>query len=198
MSLWLSGPFRPRQLTASNPNGEQFRHPALGGPVSEIGPFRTGRARPSSAAASTYLKDPNARMAPIFDNERGTEFCGFAPRTLDGPATRCTRTSRMKGMTVRDDAEDHARVARGGETNREGLGGSSRRAGEAVAGRARTEALTGAMRDEALRQRGLICGGMIGIAVLVVQPFLTGSSRDASKPSASSRSLWPSAPCSPR
>jgi len=50
----------------------------------------------------------------------------------------------------------------------------------ADAERLKAEALTGEMLPEGLRQLGLIYGGLIGIAVVMVQPFLIATSLDTS------------------
>ena len=50
----------------------------------------------------------------------------------------------------------------------------------ADADRLKAEALTGEMLPEGLRQQGLIYGGLIGIAVVMVQPFLIAASLDTS------------------
>jgi hypothetical protein len=50
----------------------------------------------------------------------------------------------------------------------------------ADAERLKAEALTGEMPHEGLRQQGLIYGGLIGIAVVMVQPFLIATSLDTS------------------
>ena len=83
-----------------------------------------------------------------------------------------------------DDSEhEHARVA----------DEARRRAGEAEA-RARVEAErivagteTGEMKEEMLRQIGVMYGGLIAIAVVMVQGFLEASSLDASALAA----FWP-------
>lgn len=81
---------------------------------------------------------------------------------------------------MRDDsAEDHARVAEEARQAAKASAATAQATAKAMAEQARPDALTG-MREEAIRQRGLISGGMIGVAVLMVQPFLTASSLDAS------------------
>jgi hypothetical protein len=50
----------------------------------------------------------------------------------------------------------------------------------ADADRLKAEVLTGEMLPEGLRQQGLIYGGLIGIAVVMVQPFLIATSLDTS------------------
>ena len=78
---------------------------------------------------------------------------------------------------MRDDSEhEHARVA----------DEARRRAREAEAhtraevDRIAAEAQTGEMRGEELRQTGVIYGGLIAVAVVMVQGFLGASSLDAS------------------
>jgi hypothetical protein len=76
-------------------------------------------------------------------------------------------------------SEEHARIARE----------AKRKAQEALesadqvkvqADRVTAETLTGAGREEAVRQNGLIYGGLIGIAVVMVQGYLEAPSHDAS------------------
>ena len=50
----------------------------------------------------------------------------------------------------------------------------------ADAERLKAEALTGETQHEGLRQQGAIYGGLIGIAVVMVQPFLIATSLDTS------------------
>lgn len=50
----------------------------------------------------------------------------------------------------------------------------------ADAERLKTEALTGETLHEGLRQQGAIYGGLIGVAVVMVQPFLIATSLDTS------------------
>jgi hypothetical protein len=63
----------------------------------------------------------------------------------------------------------------------------ARREAREVEDRARSEAerivadaLTGEMKEEGLRQLGVIYGGLIGVAVVMVQPFLAAATLDAS------------------
>ena len=51
---------------------------------------------------------------------------------------------------------------------------------KADADRLKAEMLTGEMVPESLRQQGMIYGGLIGIAVVMVQPFLIATSLDTS------------------
>jgi hypothetical protein len=72
--------------------------------------------------------------------------------------------------------DDHARVA----------DDAMRRASEeeararAEADRVAAEALTGEAKEEGLRQLGVIYGGLIGVAVVMVQPFLAARTLDTS------------------
>lgn len=61
-----------------------------------------------------------------------------------------------------------------------GVSETERAEAEAQASRAKAEALTSEIADEAVRQQGLIYGGLIGIAVVMVQPYLTVPSLDTS------------------
>ena len=76
-----------------------------------------------------------------------------------------------------DDSErEHARV--GDEARR-----TAREADERVraeAERIAADALTGATKDEGLRQLGVIYGGLIGVALIMVQPFLAATTLDVS------------------
>lgn len=63
----------------------------------------------------------------------------------------------------------------------------ARREADDVAGRARADAehaeaetLSGEGKDEALRQQGVIYGGLVGVAVLMIQPFLAEAAIDVS------------------
>jgi hypothetical protein len=78
-----------------------------------------------------------------------------------------------------DSAEERARVAE--EARREADKAEAIAKGlEAQALRARADALTGEGGAEAVRQNGLIYGGLIGIAVVMVQGFLEAPSREVS------------------
>jgi cation transport ATPase len=84
-------------------------------------------------------------------------------------------------VTVRDDsAEEHARVAEEARRTAHEQAKAEQERAMAEAERMTSEVLTGGMKDEALRQQGLIYGGLIGIAVVMVQPFLTAPSLDTS------------------
>jgi hypothetical protein len=58
-------------------------------------------------------------------------------------------------------------------------GANAKEQAKAQVRRAEAEAVTGETGEEALRQLGLIYGGLIGIAVVMVQPFLAAASLDA-------------------
>jgi hypothetical protein len=84
----------------------------------------------------------------------------------------------VKGVTVSEDSEyEHAR-----EEARRATGEALAKADEARADAEglKAEAFTGEMLHEGLRQQGLIYGGLIGIAVVMVQPFLIATSLDTS------------------
>jgi hypothetical protein len=51
---------------------------------------------------------------------------------------------------------------------------------KAEADRVAAEALTGEAKEEGLRQLGVIYGGLIGVAVVMVQPFLVATTLDMS------------------
>lgn len=57
--------------------------------------------------------------------------------------------------------------------------GRARRSERRLRPAAEAEAVTGEAGEEAVRQLGLIYGGLIGIAVVMVQPFLAAASLDA-------------------
>lgn len=85
---------------------------------------------------------------------------------------------RGKGVTVSEDSEyEQAR-----EDARRATEEALARADEAIADAERmtTDALTGEGLQEGLRQLGVIYGGLIGIAVVMVQPFLIATSLDTS------------------
>lgn len=77
-------------------------------------------------------------------------------------------------------AEEHARIAEEARRKAHEAGASANEQAKAQAGRAKAEALTGEIGEEEVRQRGLIYGGLIGIAVVMVQGFLEAPSHDAS------------------
>ena len=76
-------------------------------------------------------------------------------------------------------AEEHARIAEEARQKAHEAGASANEQAKAQAGRAKAEALTGEIGEE-VRQRGLIYGGLIGIAVVMVQGFLEAPSHDTS------------------
>jgi hypothetical protein len=79
-----------------------------------------------------------------------------------------------------DSAEEQARNAE--EARRKALetAAITKQELEAQTARARADALTGEGGEEAVRQNGLIYGGLIGIAVVIVQGFLEAPSNAAS------------------
>jgi len=79
-----------------------------------------------------------------------------------------------------DSAEEHARVAEEARRKAHEAGASAKQRAKAQAGRAKAEALTGETGEEGVRQLGLIYGGLIGIAVVMVQPLIAAPSLDAS------------------
>lgn len=78
-----------------------------------------------------------------------------------------------------DSAEDHVRVAEEARRMAQVAGASAKERAKAQARRTEAEAVTGETGEEAVRQLGLIYGGLIGIAVVMVQPFLAAASLDA-------------------
>ena len=78
-----------------------------------------------------------------------------------------------------DSAEDHARVAEEARRIAHEAGANAKEQAKAQVRRAEAEAVTGETGEEAVRQLGLIYGGLIGIAVVMVQPFLAAASLDA-------------------
>jgi len=73
-----------------------------------------------------------------------------------------------------DHAEEAARIAE--EASREALAAAEEV--KAQASRMRTDAYTGELGEETVRQLGVIYGGLIGIAVVMIQPFLGAASID--------------------
>ena len=74
-----------------------------------------------------------------------------------------------------NDAEDeHARIA--DEATR--MAQETAERAQAEAERVAEDLLTGDAKEEGLRQLGVIYGGLIGIAVVMVQPFLAATSLD--------------------
>lgn len=83
----------------------------------------------------------------------------------------------MKGID--DSAQEHDRVAdEVGLTAHEGAPRAEQRA--KVRAKRAADALTGELGEEAVRQQGLLYGGLIAIAVVMIQPFLTAASLDTS------------------
>jgi hypothetical protein len=86
-----------------------------------------------------------------------------------------------KGVAVRDDSDqEDARVANAKQMARQA---EDRARADAERARAEAErvtaaAVTGEGKREGLRQLGLIYSGLIGVAVLMVQPFLAAPSLD--------------------
>jgi hypothetical protein len=72
--------------------------------------------------------------------------------------------------------DDHARVA--DEAMRRAAEEEAR--ARAEADRVAADALTGEAKEEGLRQLGVIYGGLIGVAVVMVQPFLAATTLDTS------------------
>jgi hypothetical protein len=81
-------------------------------------------------------------------------------------------------VTVSEDSE----YAQAREEARRATEEAQAKADEAIADaeRLKADALTGEMLHEGLMQTGLIYGGLIGIAVVMVQPFLIATSLDTS------------------
>jgi hypothetical protein len=79
-----------------------------------------------------------------------------------------------------DSAEERARVAEDARRKALETAAITKQQLEAQAGRATANALTGVVGEEAVRQNGLIYGGLIGIAVVMVQGFLEAPSHNAS------------------
>ena len=75
-----------------------------------------------------------------------------------------------------DFEHEHDRAADEARRRARGAGERARAEAERVA----TAARTGEAMEEELRQSGLIYGGLIGVAVLMVQPFLAATTLDAS------------------
>ena len=73
-------------------------------------------------------------------------------------------------------AKEHARIAE--EARRKAHEAEAR--AKAQAERMKADMLTGATGEEVVRQVGLIYGGLIGIAVVIVQPLISAPSLDTS------------------
>jgi hypothetical protein len=79
-----------------------------------------------------------------------------------------------------DSAEERARVAEEARRKAHEAGASAKEETRARAARAVTDAFTREAGEEAVRQLGLIYGGLIGIAVVMVQPLVAARSLDVS------------------
>jgi len=84
----------------------------------------------------------------------------------------------VKGVTVSEDSEYEQAHEEARRATEEALARADQAKAEAE--RLTAEALTGEMLHEGLRQQGAIYGGLIGIAVVMVQPFLIATSLDTS------------------
>jgi uncharacterized membrane protein len=78
-----------------------------------------------------------------------------------------------------DSAEEHARVADEARRTGHEAGASAKERVEAQTARKVADAFTGESGEEAVKQLGLIYGGLIGIAVVMVQPLIAAPSLDA-------------------
>jgi hypothetical protein len=78
-----------------------------------------------------------------------------------------------------ESAEERTRVAQQARREADEAAAITKQQLEAEAGRARADALTPESGEEAVRQNGLIYGGLIGIAVVIVQGFLEAPSNAA-------------------
>ena len=87
-------------------------------------------------------------------------------------------TSRVKGVTVSEDSENEQAREQARRATEEALAKADQAIADAE--RLKAEALTGETQHEGLRQQGAIYGGLIGIAVVMVQPFLIATSLDTS------------------
>jgi hypothetical protein len=84
---------------------------------------------------------------------------------------------QVKEQLMSNDSEhEHARVA--DEARR--MARETEEQARADAERIEAEAQTGEMKEEVVRQLGVIYGGLIGVAVVMVQPFLAATTLDAS------------------
>jgi hypothetical protein len=79
-----------------------------------------------------------------------------------------------------DSAEENARVAEEARRKAHEAGAAAEERAKAQAAHVVAKASTGEGGEEAVRQTGLIYGGLIGIAVVMVQGFLEAPSRDTS------------------
>jgi hypothetical protein len=101
------------------------------------------------------------------------------PEPLAGPETTCRLFDIcVKGVTVSEDSEYEQAREEARRASEEALASADQAKAEAE--RLTAEALTPEMQHEGLRQQGAIYGGLIGIAVVMVQPFLIATSLDTS------------------
>jgi hypothetical protein len=78
---------------------------------------------------------------------------------------------------VSDDSErEYARMAEEARRDAEEMAGRA----TAEVERMQKEALSGEAGEESVRQQGVIYGGLVGVAVLMIQPFLSATSLDVS------------------
>jgi cation transport ATPase len=81
---------------------------------------------------------------------------------------------------MHSDPEEHSPITDATKRTAREARASAKRWAKAQASRAEARAVTGETGEEAVKQRGLIFGGLIGIAVIMVQPFLAARSLDVS------------------
>jgi hypothetical protein len=93
----------------------------------------------------------------------------------DPPCGTHSSLSRRRGV-----AEERGLSAEEARREAHDAGARAKERAKSRASRAKAEALTGETAEEAIRQVGLIYGGLIGIAVVMVQPFLAAASLDRS------------------
>jgi tetrahydromethanopterin S-methyltransferase subunit G len=79
-----------------------------------------------------------------------------------------------------DPARERARVSEEARRKAREEGERARLRAESEAARTAADVLTGELGEEAVRQLGVIYGGLIGIAVVMIQPFLAARSIDVS------------------
>jgi hypothetical protein len=77
-------------------------------------------------------------------------------------------------------AQEHARSAEEARREAHDAGARAKERAKSRASRAKAEVLTGETAEETVRQVRLIYGGLIGIAVVMAQPFLAAASLDLS------------------
>jgi hypothetical protein len=88
------------------------------------------------------------------------------------------RDMRGKGVTVSENSEYEQAQEEARRATEEAQASADQAIADAE--RVKAEALTGASQHEGLMQQGAIYGGLIGIAVVMVQPFLIATSLDTS------------------